>query len=89
MSLIDQVLATALDEINGARFLHKDATHGSLVEGKAADVVLLDADPTKDIGAIRRIDTVILRGEVHDREALDGMLEDVRKRVAAMPPAEG
>ena len=75
--------------INGARFLHKDATHGSLAEGKAADVVLLDADPTKDIGAIRRIDTVILRGEVHDREALDGMLEDVRKRVAAMPPAEG
>lgn len=70
--------------INGARFLGKEATHGSLAEGKAADLVLLDADPLKDIAAIRRIDTVILRGEVHDRKALDAMLDDVRDRVAAM-----
>ncbi|HZX81335.1 MAG TPA: amidohydrolase family protein [Lysobacter sp.] len=74
--------------INGARFLRKDATHGSLAAGKAADVVLLEADPTQDIGAIGRIDTVILRGEVHDREALDRVLDEVRRRVAAMPPAD-
>ena len=70
--------------INGARFLGREETHGSLAEGKAADLVLLDADPLKDIAAIRRIDTVILRGEVHDRKALDAMLDDVRDRVAAM-----
>ena len=71
--------------INGARFLGKNDTHGTLEEGKAADLVLLDADPLEDIAAIRRIDTVILRGVVHDRGALDAMLEDVRQRVAAMP----
>jgi imidazolonepropionase-like amidohydrolase len=71
--------------INGARFLGKAETHGSLGEGKAADLVLLGADPLQDIGAVDRIDTVILRGQVHDRAALDAMLEDVRKRVAAMP----
>jgi imidazolonepropionase-like amidohydrolase len=70
--------------INGARFLGKDDMHGTLAEGKAADLVLLDADPLKDIAAVGHIDTVILRGEVHDRAALDAMLEDVRKRVAAM-----
>jgi imidazolonepropionase-like amidohydrolase len=73
--------------INGARFLDKDDRHGTVAEGKAADLVLLDADPLKDIAAIRRIDTVILRGEVHDRKALDAMLEDVRDRVAAMKTA--
>ncbi len=70
--------------INGARFLGKDGMHGTLAEGKAADLVLLYADPLQDIAAVRRIDTVILRGEVHDRAALDAMLEDVRKRVAGM-----
>lgn len=70
--------------INGARFLGNDDMHGAVAEGKAADLVLLDADPLKDIAAVRRIDTVILRGEVHDRRALDAMLEDVRNRVAAM-----
>lgn len=69
--------------INGARFLGQEKLHGTLAAGKAADILLLDADPLRDIGATRRIDTFVLRGEVHDREALDGMLEEVRKRVAA------
>jgi hypothetical protein len=75
--------------INGARFMRRDRSHGSLAEGKAADLVLLDADPLSDIGAIRRIDTVILRGQVHDRKALDAMLEDVRSRVARMTESRG
>lgn len=73
--------------INGARFLGQDDTHGALVPGKAADIVLLRADPVVDIKAVRAIDTVILQGKVHDRAALDAMLEDVRTRVAAMRTA--
>ncbi|QWF15481.1 amidohydrolase family protein [Lysobacter capsici] len=69
--------------INGARFLGQEKLHGTLTAGKAADILLLDADPLRDIGATRRIDTFVLRGEVYDRKALDGMLEEVRKRVAA------
>lgn len=69
--------------INGARFLGQEKLHGTLAAGKAADILLLDADPLRDIAATRRIDTFVLRGEVHDRKALDGMLEEVRKRVAA------
>lgn len=70
--------------VNGARFLGKEDTHGTLMEGKAADIVLLDANPLIDIRAVGRINTVVLRGEVYDRKALDTMLEDVRERVAAM-----
>lgn len=69
--------------INGARFLGREKLHGTLAAGKAADILLLDADPLRDIGATRRIDTFVLRGKVYDREALDGMLEEVRKRVVA------
>ncbi|MGH8079549.1 MAG: amidohydrolase family protein [Lysobacter sp.] len=68
--------------INGARFLGQERLHGTLAPGKAADIVLLDADPLKDIVATRKIDTFVLRGKVYDRKALDAMLEDVRQRVA-------
>lgn len=73
--------------INGARFLGRDKEHGSLEPGKAADIVLLDADPLRDIAATRRIDTFVLRGEVHDRAALDAMLARVREEVAAQRAA--
>lgn len=68
--------------INGAEFLGHADTHGTLVVGKAGDVVLLSADPLQDIAATRQVDTVILRGEVHDRGELDAMLEAVAKTVA-------
>ena len=37
--------------------------YGTLEAGKAADLVLLDADPLRDIAATRRIDTVVLKGQ--------------------------
>lgn len=74
--------------INGARFMGQTQSHGTLAAGKAADIVLLNADPLRDIGATRRIDTFVLRGKVYDRAALDAMLEDVRARVAAQAQAQ-
>ncbi|HEY5780492.1 MAG TPA: amidohydrolase family protein [Lysobacter sp.] len=73
--------------INGARFLGHDDTYGTLEPGKAADLVLLDADPLRDIGATRRIDTVVLKGQPFDRARLDSMLADVAARVAAQQAA--
>lgn len=57
--------------------------YGSVDRGKAADLVLLDRNPLEDIAATRSIHTVILRGAVHDRAALDAMLADTRAKVAA------
>lgn len=69
--------------INGARFLGQDREHGSLEPGKAADLLLLDADPLRDIAATRRIHALVMRGEVFDRARLDAMLDTVAARVAA------
>jgi imidazolonepropionase-like amidohydrolase len=69
--------------INGARFLGHADSGGSLAAGKSADVVLLNANPLRDIAATRQIDTVILRGRVFSRAELDAMLKDVAGRVAA------
>ncbi|WP_136163432.1 amidohydrolase family protein [Sphingomonas flavalba] len=61
--------------------------YGAVAPGKAADLVLLDRNPLDDIEATRAIDTVILRGAVYDRAALDRMLADTRAKVAAWQQA--
>ena len=47
---------------NGARYTGTSAERGSIVPGKPADLVLLDGDPTKQIGDIRKVAAVITRG---------------------------
>lgn len=69
--------------INGARFLGHADEYGTLAPGKVADIVLLDADPLRDVAATKQIHAVVLRGQVHDRADLDAMLGDVARRVAA------
>ncbi|PSM14378.1 amidohydrolase family protein [Stenotrophomonas maltophilia] len=57
--------------------------YGGVTQGKAADLVLLTANPLQDIAATEKIDSVILRGNVYDRAALDSMLADTKAKVAA------
>lgn len=61
--------------------------YGGVAEGKAADLVLLDANPLQDIQATRAIHAVVLRGHVYDRKALDALLAQTRARVAAWQQA--
>lgn len=68
--------------VNGPRFLGKLDRYGSIGAGKAADLLVLDADPLQDIGATRKINMVLSRGEVYDRARLDAMLDEVKRRVA-------
>ncbi len=62
--------------------------YGGVEAGKAADLVLLERNPLEDIEAVRAIDTVVMRGQVHDRAALDAMLASVRAKVAEWNAAE-
>ncbi len=57
--------------------------YGAVAPGKAADLVLLEANPLERIEATRAIHLVMQRGQVHDRAALDAMLERTRAKVAA------
>jgi imidazolonepropionase-like amidohydrolase len=54
---------------------------GTIAPGKAADLVLLDANPLDDITNTRRICAVVLRGRLFRRNDLDALLA----AVAAMP----
>jgi imidazolonepropionase-like amidohydrolase len=56
---------------NAARALGKLDTLGTIEVGKLADVVLLRADPTRDIQNAKQIDTVIKNGQPIDRGKLD------------------
>lgn len=47
---------------NGARYTRTSGERGSIVPGKLADLVLVDGDPTTDIGDIRKVAAVITRG---------------------------
>lgn len=57
--------------------------YGAVAPGKAADLVVLDANPLADIAATRAIRLVMQKGQVHDRAALDAMLAATRAKVAA------
>ena len=67
---------------NPARFLGMDKDLGTIEKGKIADLVLLDADPLKDIHNTTRIRAVIAEGRFYDRAALDELLHDVETSAA-------
>ena len=64
----------------GPRFLGKLENYGSLDAGKTADLLVLDADPLQDIAATRQIRTVVSRGKVYDRAALDQLLAQAKAK---------
>ncbi|MDQ2989597.1 MAG: amidohydrolase family protein [Pseudomonadota bacterium] len=47
---------------NGARYTRTSAERGSIAVGKLADLVLVDGDPTRQIGDVRKVAAVITRG---------------------------
>lgn len=68
-----------------ARFMEATDTLGSIAPGKVADLVLLDADPLRDIRNTTGIHAVIARGRLYTREELDGLLDSAA--AAATPGA--
>jgi imidazolonepropionase-like amidohydrolase len=64
--------------MNPARYFGLQQTHGSVAAGKAADLVLLDANPLDEIANVRRIRAVVRSGRLLDRKELDTLLAQVR-----------
>jgi imidazolonepropionase-like amidohydrolase len=67
-----QVLQTAT--LNPAKVMKRFADYGSVEQGKIADLLLLDADPTRDVSALHQIRAVVVHGRLLNRSALDGQL---------------
>ena len=78
-----QSLQTAT--LNPAKFMGRTADLGTVEKGKLADLVLLDANPLKDIANTQRIRGVVLAGHFFDRPALDRMLHGVETAAASEP----
>jgi imidazolonepropionase-like amidohydrolase len=53
-----------------AKVVKADQRTGSIAVGKEADMVLVDGDVSKDLGALRRVVTVVSDGYVMDGDAL-------------------
>jgi len=62
---------------NPADYLGQLDSAGTVEKGKAADLVLLDANPLEAISNTETISAVVLRGRLLDRQMLDGLLADV------------
>lgn len=63
--------------------LRRDGAFGTVAEGKWADLVLLDADPTADLDNLSRRAGVMLRGRWLPAEELTAGLERIRAKHAA------
>ena len=50
--------------VNAATLMKRDKDLGTIAQGKLADIVLVNGDPTARISDIRRIDTVIKNGDI-------------------------
>ena len=60
--------------LNPAKFFNIEDSQGSIEVGMVADILLLDANPLLDINNTRQLNTVILRGKILDRSALNLLL---------------
>jgi imidazolonepropionase-like amidohydrolase len=76
-----QALATGT--VNVARFFGVEGERGTVAQGKAADLVLLDANPLADIANARRIAGVMARGHwvpgTELQRRLDAIAAEVRR----------
>ena len=69
--------------LNGAKFVGREASMGTVEAGKNADLVLLDGNPMVDVANLDRVVAVFLRGKYYSRADLDKLLADVAIGYAA------
>ena len=65
--------------INPVRFLGREASEGTVESGKRANLVLLDSDPTVNIRNADEIATVIVKGKLLTKPALDRIIARHRR----------
>ena len=64
---------------NGAEFLGKQATMGSVTIGKNADLVMLNANPVESEKNLHQISGVVRRGNFYSKASLDSILGNLSK----------
>jgi imidazolonepropionase-like amidohydrolase len=75
-----QALASAT--LTGPAFLGRADRYGAVTKGRVADLLILNADPLRQISATRAIHAVVLKGRLLDRAALDALLTEAKAQAA-------
>ncbi|QLC22406.1 amidohydrolase family protein [Parasphingopyxis sp. CP4] len=76
--------ALRMATIEAARFADANLVNGSIDVGKAADLILLNANPYADIENSRSIEAVVLDGRYLDRDALDELLQFAERQTGSI-----
>ena len=71
--------------LNGAQFLHRESSMGTVSAGRGANLVLLDANPLADVANLDAISSVVLRGKVFTSADLSKLKSDAAAAVATQP----
>lgn len=78
---INNLQALQSATINAATLLNLEGSHGTIAEGKFANMVLLNSNPLEDIKNTSSIHMVVKDGKLLDRPTLDSLLEAVVENV--------
>ena len=70
-----QALQTSV--INGPKYFDLLDYYGSVEEGKVADLLILERNPIKDIGATKTVHTLIKKTKVYNKGQLNQLLEEM------------
>ncbi len=73
--------------INGAEFMHRESTMGTVDAGKNADLVILNDDPLASVANLSKISGVVLRGRYLAQADLDKIKSDTAAYYASQPVA--
>lgn len=68
--------------LNGAQFLGRESTMGSVDEGKDANLVILTDDPMVSVQNLHNISAVVRAGRYYSAADLDGMKKKAERRAA-------
>lgn len=66
--------------INGARFMGVEGRTGTIAVGKDADLLLLTANPLRDIANIKKIGAVVSRGKLYAAPQLAALLRGIKNQ---------
>ncbi|WP_019668691.1 amidohydrolase family protein [Eudoraea adriatica] len=69
--------------VNPARFFDMEDVFGQLKEGMAADILLVNSNPMEDIGALKDLTGVMVRGVWLSKEDIDQKLQIIAKSASA------
>ncbi len=72
--------------LNGAAFLKRESTMGTIDGGKDANLVLLEGNPVESVRNLHEIHAVLRAGTLYPKQALEGLKEQVAGHIVAEEP---